>query len=299
MTRDNENLANDNNINIASKGKSKTVILKILVYILLIFLALICIFPFYMLIINSTRASSDIQKGFSLFPGTFLIKNFEGVREKENTIPIIRGLGNSLFISCCVAILTTYFSALTAYGLHIYNFKFKKAVFAFIMLIMMVPAQVSTLGFLKIIGNVGLMDSYIPLIIPSIASPIVFFFMKQYMESVLPYEMVEAARVDGAGEFRIFNQISLPILKPAIALQAIFGFVSSWNNYFVPNLVLETTSKKTVPILIALLRSADYLTFDLGVVYLTIFIAIIPLLIIYLLLSKHIVGGISLGSVKG
>ncbi|HML49133.1 MAG TPA: carbohydrate ABC transporter permease, partial [Clostridia bacterium] len=175
----------------------------------------------------------------------------------------------------------------------------KNAVFKFILLVMMVPSQVSVLGFLDMINRWGLLDSFLPLILPSVASPIVFFFMKQYMESALPTAIVEAARIDGSGEFATFNRIVLPIMKPAIAVQAIFSFVSSWNNYFVPARVLRSNNKKTLPILIAQLRSADWLKFDMGQVYMMITLSIVPIIVVYLLLSKFIVRGVSLGSIKG
>jgi len=271
---------------------------RILCYIFLVLLTILCLFSFYILIINSTRANSEIQKGFSMLPGKSFLMNLNGLLA-DNNIPILRALGNSLFISALTATLTTYFSAMTAFGLHIYNFKFKKFAFSFILLVMMVPTQVSTLGFIQLITKMGLMNTFYPLIIPSIAAPIVFFFMFQYLASVLPQEIVEAARVDGSNEFNTFNTIVLPIMKPALAVQAIFSFVTSWNNYFVPALIINSKNNKTIPILIAQLRSADYMKFDLGKVYIMICVAIVPLLIVYIFLSKYIIRGVTLGSVKG
>ena len=175
----------------------------------------------------------------------------------------------------------------------------KKAAFTFIMAILVMPTQVTAMGFLRLITKMGMYDSLLPLIIPSIASPAVFYFMYSYLQSSLPLSLVEAARIDGSGEFRTFNSIVLPIMKPAIAVQAIFTFVGSWNNYFVPALILTSNKKKTLPILIAQLRSADFLKFDMGQVYMLIAIAIMPVIIIYLFLSKFIVAGVALGGVKG
>lgn len=267
-------------------------------YIVLVIITVICLFSFFILIINSTRAHPDIQKGFSLIPGRSLLVNIKNVLSNQN-LPVIKGIINSIFISVCVAFLATYFSALTAYGIHAYNFRFKKAAYGFILLVMMVPPQVSALGFIRLMKSFDLIDTFAPLIIPSIAAPIVFFFMIKYMESVLPIEIVEAARIDGSGEFRTFNRIVLPIIKPAMAVQAIFSFVAAWNNYFIPALIINSTDKKTLPILIAQLRSADFLKFNMGQVYVLIAIAIIPVMIIYLLLSRFIIRGITLGSVKG
>ena len=260
-------------------------------YLVLVLISFLCLFFFYVLVINSTRTHFEIQKGFSLLPGKSLITNFQNVLADAN-IPVITGIRNSLIVSACSA-------ALTAYGIYAYNFKFKKAAFAIILLIMTMPTQVSALGFLQLITKMGLKNSFIPLILPSIAAPTVFFFMKQYLDASLPMEIVEAARIDGAGEFYTFNKIVLPIMKPALAVQAIFSFVASWNNYFIPALVLDSADKKTLPILIAQLRSADFLKFDMGKVYMMVAIAILPVIIVYLLLSKFIVRGVALGGVKG
>ena len=266
-------------------------------YLVLVLISFLCLFFFYVLVINSTRTHFEIQKGFSLLPGKSLVTNFRNVLADAN-IPVGTGI-RSLIISACSAALSVYFSALTAYGIYAYNFRFKKAAFAIILLIMTMPTQVSALGFLQLITKMGLKNSFVPLILPSIAAPTVFFFMKQYLDASLPMEIVEAARIDGAGEFYTFNKIVLPIMKPALAVQAIFSFVASWNNYFIPALVLDSADKKTLPILIAQLRSADFLKFDMGKVYMMVAIAILPVIIVYLLLSKFIVRGVALGGVKG
>ncbi|WP_337473928.1 carbohydrate ABC transporter permease, partial [Jutongia sp.] len=205
----------------------------------------------------------------------------------------------SVIIAALSAVLTTYFSTMTAYALHVYTFKLKKVMHTFILMIMMIPTQVTALGFLQLIMKMNLMNSFIPLIVPAVASPVTYFYMKQYMESSLPIEIIEASRIDGAGEFRTFNQMILPIMKPAIAVQAIFSFVTSWNNYFIPSLILTDDKKKTLPVLIANLRSADFLKFDMGQVYMMIAFSIFPVILVYLILSKHIVQGVALGSVKG
>ena len=267
-------------------------------YAFLIILMIICLFPFYMLIINATRSNSQLQAGFTLLPGNYFFKNMYNAWT-DASINIPRGMLNSFCISMCNALLTTYFSALTAYGIHVYNFKGKNFIFGFIMAIMVIPPQVSAIGFVQMMTKFGMTNNYIPLILPGVATPVVFFYMKQYMESVLPLEMVEAARVDGSHEFRTFNSIVLPIMKPALAVQMIFTFVSSWNNYFVPALLLDKAEMKTVPIMIAQLRSADYSKFDMGKVYMFILLAILPVLIVYGFLSKSIIKGVTAGSVKG
>ncbi len=266
-------------------------------YLLMAILCFLCLFFFYILIINATHSHYEIQRGFSFLPGSSFLMNFKNVMADAN-IPVLSGIRNSLVVSGMSALLSVYFSALTAYGIYAYNFRFKKAAFTIIMLIMMMPTQVSAMGFVRLITAIGLKDTLVALFLPSIAAPIVFFFMKQYMESNLPMEIVEAARIDGCGEFYTFNRIVLPIIKPALAVQAIFSFVTAWNNYFLPALVIDSANKKTIPILIAQLRSADFLKFDMGKVYMMVLLAILPVVIVYLLLSKFIVRGVALGGVK-
>ncbi len=266
-------------------------------YLVLILVSFLCLFWFYILFINATRSHAELGGGVTPFPSTHFIDNW--TKLKNGTMPIFTGMLNSLFISLATAALATYFSAMTAYAIHAYDFKAKKFMFTFILMIMMIPTQVTALGFLQLIDKINLDDSAIPLIVPAIASPAVFFYMKQYMDSTLPLSLIEAARIDGSGEFRTFNYIVVPLMKPAIAVQAIFSFVGSWNNYFVPALVLHTETKKTLPILIAQLRSADWLKFDMGQVYMMIAFSIFPVIVVYLILSRHIVGGVTLGGVKG
>ena len=275
----------------SSRGRS------IMAHTVLILLSFMCLFFFYVLIINATRSHADLQKGFSALPGKYFFTNLKNVAN-DGSFPMFRGILNSLIVSGCSAALCTYFSALTAYGLYAYDFKGKKVAFTFIMAILVMPTQVTAMGFLKLVTNMGMYDSLLPLIIPSIASPAVFYFMYSYMQSSLPISLVEAARIDGSGEFKTFNHIVLPIMKPAIAVQAIFTFVGSWNNYFVPALIIQSKNKMTVPILIATLRGADYMNFDMGKIYMMITVAIVPIIIVYLLLSKYIIAGVTLGGVK-
>lgn len=269
----------------------------ILAYVVLILLSFLCLFFFYILIVNATRSHADLQKGFSAIPGSYFLENLKNVAN-DGSFPMFKGILNSLIVSTCSAALCTYFSSLTAYGLYAYDFRAKKAAFTFIMAILVMPTQVTAMGFLRLITNMGMYDSLLPLIIPSIAAPAVFYFMYSYLQSSLPLSLVEAARIDGSGEFRTFNRIVLPIMKPAIAVQAIFSFVGSWNNYFVPALVIQSKDKMTVPILIATLRGADYMNFDMGKIYMMITVAIVPIIIVYLLLSKYIIAGVTLGGVK-
>lgn len=279
------------------KDKTASRIRSIVAHVVLIILSFMCLFFFYVLIVNASHSHAELQKGFSALPGKYFWKNLMNVAN-DGSFPMFRGILNSIIVSGCSAVLCTYFSSLTAYGLYAYDFKARNVAFTFIMAILVMPTQVTAMGFLRLITKMGLYDSMLPLIIPSVASPAVFYFMYSYLQSSLPMSLVEAARIDGSGEFRTFNSIVLPIMKPAIAVQAIFTFVGSWNNYFVPALVIQSKSKMTVPILIATLRGADYMNFDMGKIYMMITVAIVPIIIVYLLLSKFIIAGVTLGGVK-
>ena len=253
-------------------------------YIVLFVLCFVCLFFFYVLIVNATHNNFTIQQGFDPLPRTSFGTNFYNTTHDAN-VPILTGLRNSLIVSAACA-------ALTAYAIYAYDFKLRKLAFTVILLIMTMPTQVSALGFLNLMDSMKMTNTLWPLILPSIAAPTVFFFMKQYMDSSLPRDIIDAARIDGSGEFHTFNAVILPILKPA-------SFVGAWNNYFIPALIINDAKWKTVPILVAQLRSADFLKFDMGKVYMMITIAILPVMIVYLLLSKYIVRGVALGSVKG
>lgn len=290
-------------------------------YLVLILLVIISLFPFYLMIVNATRSHEQIQLGFSLLPSKHFWKNFVNLavnKEKagnfwQNVItklnytkiinyaenyPILRGMFNSVIVAVLTALFTTYFSSMTAYGIYMYRFKFRGFAFKFIMAVMMVPTQVSSLGFINLLTKMKLMDNYIGLIIPSIAAPVVFFYMYQSMEATLPFSIVEAARVDGCNEFKTFNRIVIPMMKPAIAVQAIFAFVGSWNNYFMPALVINNKKLWTVPIVIANARNADYMQFDMAIIYMLLCMAVVPLIIVYLFLSKYIISGATAGGVK-
>lgn len=268
-------------------------------YTICVLLCLLSLLPFYLLFINATRESNAIKAGITLIPGSHLNENIATLNDKSQGLGLnfATAMFNSFKIAVPSTILSVYFSALTAYGIHVYVFKFKKFAWTFIMAVMIVPSTVSAIGFYRFMLKLGLTDSYIPLIVPMAAAPAVVFFMRQYLQSTLSLDMVEAARIDGASEFRTFNTIVLPLMKPALATQAIFQFIASWNNLFTPTLLLSSDAKKTLPMFVQVLNSEQFKT-DYGVVYLGLAATILPLFVVYFLLSKYIVEGVALGGVK-
>lgn len=269
---------------------------KTLIYVVCIFLAILSIFPFYIMFVNATRASNQIQSNaLSLIPSKHLLSNF-AVFEGKSFSPIM-GFINSMIVSTGATVLTIYFSSLTAYALVVYNWRLRQAFFIFIMAVMMIPGQVTGIGFYQMIYRIGWTNNFLPLILPGIAAPITVFFMRQYLMGTLSLDIVNSGRVDGAGEFHIFNRIILPIMKPAIATQAIFSFVGSWNNLFMPTILLTDKTKYTMPIMVSLLKGDIYKT-EYGSVYLGLSLTVLPLFVVYFMLSKYIIAGVALGGVK-
>ncbi|WP_296708958.1 carbohydrate ABC transporter permease [Eubacterium sp.] len=266
-----------------------------------IFLCFLSLFPFYLLFINSTMKSSDIQGTIRLIPGLNFFKNLKGLLEgeaKTSNVNVLQAMKNSLMVTVPATFLQVYFAALTAYGVHTYDFKFKKAAWGFIYAIMMVPTQISIIGFIKVAKMTNTYRTYIPLIIPAMAAPTTVYFMKQYMEASLSYEIIEAARIDGTTEFGTFNRIVIPLIKPAMATQAIFAFVGSWNNLFTPTMIIGNERKKmTMPMYVEALKANDK-TQDVGQIYCGLFITVLPILVMYAFLSRYIVAGVALGGVK-
>ena len=268
---------------------------KSILYILLIALAFLCLFPFMLMLVNATRSGNEIMTSFSILPGKSLASNWKVVMDNLN---IARGFANSLFVAISSTVLVAYFSALTAYGFAFFKFKGNKAIFTIILIFMMIPSQLGMLGFYDLMTKMGLIDSYIPLIIPSIAAPGTVFFLRQYVLSVMPKSVLEAPRIDGAGEFYIFHKIALPIMAPGIATMSIGTFIGSWNSYLMPLILLNNSKKWTLPVMVASLNSVKDISTNIGATYVTVAISVVPIIIMFCFCSKYIISSISAGSVK-
>lgn len=266
-----------------------------IIYVVCILLAILSIFPFWIMFVNATRSTAEIQSGLSLLPSIHLMSNLQVLLDKS--FDPIQGFLNSFIISSSATILTVYFSSLAAYGLVTYNWKLRNAFFTFILCVMMIPAQASAIGFYQFMYKLHWTNNFLPLILPAIAAPAVVFFMRQYLLATLSIEIVEAARVDGSGEFKTFNRIILPLMVPAVATQAIFAFVANWNNLFMPLILLTKKEMYTMPIMVSLLRGDIYKT-EFGSIYLGLALTALPLFIVYFLLSRYIIAGVALGGVK-
>lgn len=265
------------------------------IYAALILLAAICLLPFLLMIVNATRSGVEITHSFTLIPSTHLGENWAALFAYVN---LFRGFGNSLMVAVPATILTAYFSAITAYALAVYRFKGNGWLFKVLVVFMMIPAQLSLIGFYNLCQKLHMVDSYLPLIIPAIASPGTVFFLRQYVQSTLSKALLEAARIDGAGELHIFHRIVLPIMAPGIATMSIGAFIGNWNNYLVPLILLNTPDKMTLPVMISTLNAATDLQKNQGAIYLGVAISVVPILIVFCFCSKYIISSISAGSVK-
>lgn len=263
-----------------------------------IFLCILSLIPFWIMIVNATRTSVDIQSSFSLIPSHYLAENWQKLLyQASQNVPLWRYMVNSLVIAGGSTVLAVYFSTMTAYGVTAYKFRGANFAWAFIMAIMMIPVQVSSIGFFRFIYQIGWGNNYLPLIIPAIAAPSTVFFMRQYMISALPLEILDSARIDGSGEFRTFNTIAMPLMKPAVATQCIFAFIGSWNNFYTPSMLLTSQAKFTLPMFVQQMRGERFRS-DHGIIYVGLVVTIMPIFIVYFLLSKYIIAGVALGGVK-
>ena len=268
---------------------------KALLYLFLIALGAACLLPFLLMMVNATRNGNEISTFFTLIPSKYLAENWERVRKHFD---LFKGMWNSLLIAVPATILCSYFSALTAYALAMYKFKLNKVVFGAILVFMMIPGQLSLIGFYNLVTQMRLINSYIPLIIPAIASPGTVFFLRQYVQSSLPPTLIEAARMDGASELYSFHKIALPIMAPGIATMAIMGFIANWNSYLIPMLIINKKEKMPLAVLITTLNASIDIQANQGAIYLAVAISVIPILLVFAVFSKYIISSISAGAVK-
>ena len=268
---------------------------KSILYILLVILAASCLLPFLLMVVNATRSGSEISTSFTFIPSTHLAENWEIM---SGYFDLFKGMFNSLLVAVPATLLGAYFSALTAYGLAMYKFKGNKLIFAAILVFMMIPGQLSLIGFYQLCTKMHLVNSYIPLIIPAIASPGTVFFLRQYILSSLSNSLVEAARIDGAHELYSFHRIVIPIISPAMATMGIMGFIGNWNSYLLPMIILNKNEKFTLPVMMATLRASLDMVRNQGATYLAVTISVIPILFVFCFFSKYIISSISAGAIK-
>jgi len=275
--------------------KFGTYVMRFFVYALLFFLLILVIVPIWLLVVNGSRSTTEIQGGISILPSTHMIENYRLLIGRGLNLP--RGFANSLFLAVTSTVVTVYFSLLTAYGIVVYNFPGKKLFSNFIVILVMIPLQLSIIGFYQYMSKLGLTDNYASLILPLIASAGSVFFGMQYLQSMVIHDLIDAARIDGASELGIFHTVMLPLAVPGAATMGIFAFVASWNNFFTPFIMISSLEKYTLPMLVQTMRGDVYRT-EYGAIYLGLALTIVPIIILYAIFSRYIISGIALGAVK-
>lgn len=266
-----------------------------MIYVVCVALSLLSLLPFWLMLVNATRSTYQIQQGVSMLPSTYFMSNLNILTGKNFDIMV--GFRNSAIIAFGATLLSVYFSSLTAYGLSVYNFKGSKFLYGFILAIIMIPGQVTATGFYMFMYKLNLVNSFVPLIVPAIAAPGTVFFLKQYLSANLQPSLVEASRIDGAGEFLTFNKIVMPLMMPAMATMAIMAVIGSWNNYITPLMLLSNPTMKTLPMMVKELRGDIYRT-EYGSIYVGLSLTALPLMLVYFALSKYIIAGVAVGGVK-
>jgi multiple sugar transport system permease protein len=269
--------------------------MRMLVYTFLILLLVIIVIPIWLLVVNATRSTTEIQQGISALPSTHLLENFRILQSKG--LNMGRGFANSLFIAVASTVVAVYFGFLTAYGIVVYNFKGRRLFMSFVILLVLIPMQFSIVGFFHYMSRLGLTDNYASLILPLVASAASVFFGKQYLESVVVRELIDAARIDGASEIGIFHRVMMPLAVPGMATLGIFAFVAAWNNFFNAFILISSIDNYTLPMLVQTLRGDVYRT-EYGAIYLGLAITVVPIILMYAFFSRYIISGIAMGALK-
>jgi multiple sugar transport system permease protein len=269
-------------------------LLRIVMYVVLVVIACSCIVPFYSMLVTSTHTNSDIARRLLLVPGSEFLNNYHRLID---TVNIWRGFINSLFIASTSTALTLYFSALAGYGFSKYNFKGRNVLFLFVLGTMMIPGQLGIIGFFKLMDHFSMLNTYWPIILPSISDAFGIFFMKQMLDSSVPTEIIESGRMDGSGEWNTFHRLVLPLLIPPLATLGIFGFIGKWNDFLTPMIILFDNELQPIPVMIASVKSQ--FSSDFGAQYVGIVISVAPILAFFSIASKKIISGVTAGALKG
>jgi lactose/L-arabinose transport system permease protein len=270
--------------------KRKKPLYKILAYLFLTCAFIMSVFPFYWMIVGMTNGAVDVVKGKMTF-GTQLIHNFQILFSQYDVKQIF-------FNSCKISILTVIgqllVSSMAGYGFEFYKFKARERAYGAVMLTMMIPFAAIMIPLFQIIVKLHMLNSHMSLVLISLASAFIIFFFRQSFKS-FPKEIIQSARVDGAGEFKIFYSIVIPSMKATYAAAAIYSFMTSWNAYLWPLIVLQTNQQKTMQLLVSTMTSAYFPEY--GAVMMAIVISTLPMITIFFTLQNYFVQGIT-GSVK-
>lgn len=266
---------------------------KAIFLILLILITVISFVPFYLIFSMSTHTTQEIYRGELLTFGTSLKQNLDTIFGGG----FLTYYWNSFYTALLSAIISVFVSAMIAYGLTMYQFRGRKTLSAFIEICMMIPGQISLIGYTMEMRQMHMINTHWPLILTWTASAYSAFFIMQFMKTSLPKDLIESARIDGCNEFKGFIEVAFPLIKPAVITLFMLIFLWSWNNFLMPSTVLTESTKFTVPLGIQTLATAY--TQDWGARGAALAISVIPILILFSIGSKYFIKGLAAGAVKG
>lgn len=260
---------------------------------IVLLLSLISLMPFYMMLVMGTYKTADLYTGAKLWFGDYLSQNLETL----SRIPMMRYYTNSLKISVSCTVINIAITSMLGFAVAKYRFHLKKAIHRFIMLTLMIPSQLTLVGFYLEMSALGWTNTHLPLIIPPAATSFSAFWMIQYTTSAIPGEVLESARIDGCSEWQVFTRIALPFMRPACVTLALMTFLSSWNNLLMPTIILS--DNKLYPITLGIKELASVYFTDVGAQVLGLSLAALPILVLFIIFSKNLIDGLAVGAVKG
>ncbi|MFD9510569.1 carbohydrate ABC transporter permease [Streptomyces mirabilis] len=283
------------------KGTGRTSTIKgsrrrgIALHLSLIIGLLLSVFPFYWAVIMSTHSSTEI---FSyppkLLPGSHFLEN---VRNLFDNVDFFGSMFNSLLVACSVTVLVLFFDSLAAFVFAKFQFPGRRVLFALMMVIFMVPAQLQAIPQFVIMAKLGWIGSMTALIVPAAANAFGIFWMRQYMKSAIHDELIDASKLDGAGFLRQYWHVALPVVRPGLAFLGIFTFMGQWNDYAWPLIALTNPDNVTLQVALSQLNGVHGTT-DYGMVMTGALLALIPLLIVFAIGAKQIIADLGKGAIR-
>ncbi|GAB2539934.1 carbohydrate ABC transporter permease [Gracilibacillus alcaliphilus] len=267
---------------------------KIILYVFMLVSALLSVFPFYWMFVVGSNTTSAINKfPPAIIPGSNFISNSMAVFDK---IPFLQVLWNSIFISIVVTVSVLFFCSLAGFAFSKLNFKGRDGLFIFVIATMMIPPQLSLIPNFMIMTNLGWIDDLKAVIVPAAVNAFGVFWMRQYISSAVPYELIEAGRIDGCSNFRIFLNIVIPAVRPGLATLGIFTFMATWNDFLWPLVVLKDSSVHTLQIALRTLN--DVYNTDYSLILTGTFLATLPILLVFIIFSRQFISGLTEGAIK-
>lgn len=269
---------------------------KLIAYIIVAVGAFIMLAPFYFMFIFSSHSNSGILSvPPPMFFGDYLVENFNALLDY---LPYFwHNLGLSLYVAIVVTVLNLLFCSLAGYAFAMFDFKYKNAMFVGIMATMLLPPFLGMIPTAMIMSTIGWMNDSKALIIPAACGAMGIFMMRQFIASSIPKELVEAARMDGCGEFKIYYRVIIPLIKPAFGTLGLITFIGTWNNFMGPLVVMNDMKMFTIPLALRALQGTGQVPW--GAVSIGAAIAVLPLLILFIMASRRLIDGLTSGAVKG